>query len=201
MSQPAESKNNRSILLPPILLAILLGFILLYLAVPGNLIYPAKQVIVENKTKLSPEVQSEVKNSLLDRIDELENALQNGTCTEEGYVLDNPEMSLLPPSVNVSEDGSKSSLLIPPAGNINFQGDNLLNHLKSSSVFVAGENGFGSGFFVNENHIITNAHVVKSQSSKFKIVSPVKNIVFNATLLALTGDFESSNQDYAILKS
>lgn len=175
MSQSAESKRNRSILLPPVMLAIFLGTILLYLAMPGSLIYPEKQHIVQEKIPLSPKVQSEIKKNLITRINDLETAIQNGVCTDQGYVLDNPEISLLPPSVASVDKVYKPSLLIPPASSLNFEGNNLLEHLKSSSVFIAGENGFGSGFFINENFVVTNAHVVKDQGDKFKLISPTKD--------------------------
>jgi hypothetical protein len=201
MSDLEKKQTGPNLLLPPLILAIILGVILVYLSIPGSLIYPPQKVITGENRIISPILESEIKTNLQARIDELENALENGQCTNDGFVINQTEASLLPPTSINNEEPAVPSLLMPPANNIGFEATNLLEHLKSSTVLIIGENGMGSGFFINEKQIVTNAHVVSGSNGLFKIFSPSKEGFTNAKLLIKSDDLESSNQDYAILSS
>ena len=201
MSNFEKDKALRVTLIPPITLAIILGLILLYLVLPGNLLYPSTYSASQEIDVVTPELRSEVKRNLTNRISELETALSNGQCTAEGYVIEGSNANLLPPNVEQGNISSSRSILIPPAENLNFEGNTLLDHLNGATVLIIGENGMGSGFFVNDKNIVTNAHVVTGGDGKFKIFGPKINGHLEAELLVTSKELEKSNQDYAVLST
>ena len=91
MSDLEKKQTGPNLLLPPLILAIILGVILVYLSIPGSLIYPPQKIITGEKRIFSPILESEIKTNLQARINELENALENGQCTNDGFVINQTE--------------------------------------------------------------------------------------------------------------
>ncbi len=78
--------------------------------------------------------------------------------------------------------------------------DSLLHHLEKGTVLVLNQNGTGSGFFITENTIVTNAHVVEGAINKrVRVTSRALGRVIDATIVhSSSGDI--GGRDYAILK-
>mgnify|MGYP000028057554 CR=1 FL=1 len=200
-----EGKNyeiNWSLWVPPLLLAFLLLVVLIYLLVPGNLIYPTTNTIGET-VKLDDRTNQQLKENLRKRASELEMLLSKGQCTAEGLAMPDGGFSLLPPTNNTQENRNNRSALLPPPNQLSSSEPNtsLSDFLTKSVVFIALDDGFGTGFFIDENKILTNRHVVENAKGIVKVFSPNSVKSFDASVIGLSEDFSQSNEDFAILLS
>jgi len=145
------NENNKIINLskdnwPFLTLLGLLIILFLWVLIPGNVIRKPNANLSSDVTKLEKE-----KKLLLEEIDKLDQALQTASCDGEFLTL---------------PDGSKVEDLLPPSISTDPDTVNLVEKLEASSVLVQrGDGGFGTGFFISEDIIMTNFHVVENAKS------------------------------------
>ena len=197
-----NNKINWSLWAPPLFLASLLLLVLIYLLVPGNLLYPNKR-INDVKIHLDSSTNSQLKQNLQTRISELEMLLSNGQCTAEGLTLSDQGLSLLPPKQNTPENQNNRSALMPPPNQLSssLADVSIADFLTRNVVFIATDDGFGTGFFIDENRILTNRHVVENAQGVVKVFRPSSVQSFDASVIGMSEDFSQSNEDFAILLS
>ena len=187
---------------PPLVLATILLLILIYLLIPGSLIYPAR-INLDNSVQIEKGTNNELQQNLTTRISELETLLSDGQCTADGLTVPEEGLSLLPPSQITNDNKDDRIALLPPADQLLSSQANvsLSEFLTKSVVFVAADDGFGTGFFIDENKIVTNRHVVENAKGVVRVFRPNGVEAFEATVMELSDEFTESNEDFAILLS
>lgn len=198
--------TSRGIWLPPLVLLVILSLVLVYLLIPGNLI-----LFNENKNQIpnlkQSEIDLQIKSSLEKRINELETALEGDQCIIPNRQDFGNTKTVLPPLEGDAQKLSNVPLLLPPPSQIVVQmGEkdvDLAELLKRSVVLLLSEDGesHGTGFFVNNNHIVTNAHVVPDGTSQMLVFENMSSEPKLAAVIDKSAPFEISNQDYAVLLS
>ncbi len=208
-----DPRSRNAIWIPPIILGAILSAFLVYLLLPGTLIYP-----INNKTTLDiQEVydvsESEIKQSLRQQIKELEKLSEEGVCTSEGFVLPDENTSLFPPSANADQKNNRKFSILPPSDNLanpsgSAQSNRSIADLLGNNVVliantqVDGDSGFGTGFFISEDLILTNQHVVENaENDMVEVAFPESDDFFSAQIIKISKKFELGNQDYAVLRS
>ena len=202
VSKIDSTSMNWSFWAPPFFLALSLLLVLIYLLVPGTLIYPNK-VTYAAKFQLDNSTKKQLRQNLQARISELETLLSNGQCTSEGLTLPEEGFSLLPPKTTTVENENNRSALLPPPNQLSSSVTNvsLSDFLVKNVVFIYAGDGFGTGFFIDENKIVTNRHVVENAQGVVKVFRPNSGDSFDASVIGLSEDFSQSNADFAILLS
>ena len=212
-----ESKHENTELLignawlPPAILILALSVFLIYLLIPGTLIFPQKSIVNSPFGENQSDVEAGIEESLRLRMGELETALNTGTCSAGVFEIPSDVISLLPPA-NKGEGSStdgKRALITPPANQLNAEfldGNLSLEDLirQSTVLVVSGEGedaGFGTGFFINKNYIVTNAHVVEGDATNLHIYMDGQIEPIDASIKGKTLAFEISGRDYAVLLS
>ena len=211
--QQPEAVNSltSSLWLPPILLLLLLLGFLVYLLIPGTLVYPKSHVVVDLFENKQADLEAEVEQSLKLRLKELKTAIDTGTCSAGVFEIPNDTVSLLPPANtgNATSNDHKRPLIIPPINQLSAQlSDNDLNIeglIRKSTVLIVSGNGknasFGTGFFINKNYIVTNAHVVEAQNQELRAYIDGRPEPIAVSLKRKSMAFEDSGRDYAVLMS
>ena len=65
-----------------------------------------------------------------------------------------------------------------------------------------GEEASGTGFFISEDLILTNQHVVEdAENNTVEVAFGNSEDFFSAQVIKISESFEQSNQDYAVLRS
>jgi S1-C subfamily serine protease len=185
---------------------------------------------IANFDNRSASILRESNSALDDRAAQLRAAIDGATCSPEGdLILPNgrtPE-GLLPvlPSNHMENIAPQSSpmpiepntvmppsptRLVPPEssqpGNQGASAETLIHLIEQTTVLVinrqpgSDEFGFGSGFFIAPDLIVTNFHVVDGHNGTVEVVSPSIGGTQTATVLAMAGPFESTAQDFALLR-
>lgn len=196
---------------PPIILGLILLLILIYLLVPGTLLYPPKTTGSGPNITIDQNSSAEIESNLKSQIAELEKLSAEGVCSDNGFSLPDNTLSLFPP--NVSGDPAEKFSVLPPSSKIFNHADlngnekSLSDLLNETTVFVMvqtndGDFGHGSGFFISEDLILTNQHVVEGAKNNIvEIFRPNSDQKFSGQILMTSEDFETANQDYAVLRS
>lgn len=207
--QPVEKIDYLSskLWLPPTLLLLILLTFLIYLLIPGTLIYPKVELKSHVFGDNQAQINSEVEQSLRLRAEELELAINTGTCSGGQFEIPDDAVSILPPSND--SNVNKRPLIIPPASQLaaQFSGENLsLEDLirKSTVLIISGEGenvSSGTGFFINNNFIVTNAHVVENGGQNILAYIDGKKRPIAVSLKNKSTSFKSSGRDYAVLMS
>jgi hypothetical protein len=202
---PSAAKTapiNWSLWAPPLILVCTLLIILIYLLVPGNLIYPPKK-ITSGQIEIDGKTHAQLKQNLQTRVSELENLLRNGQCTAEGLSLPDKGFSLLPPLLSTPENQGDRSAMLPPPNQLSSldSSTSIADFLTNSVVFIATDDGFGTGFFIDQNRIVTNRHVIENVQGVVKVFKPNGVESFDASIIGMSEDFSQSNEDFALLLS
>ena len=105
--------------IPPIILGAILSAFLIYLLLPGTLLYPTRYIqqnIDINKTVGSS--LSTIEDNLKKQISELEKLAENGVCTDEGYILQEELIGLYPPNANTDPSSDTTFSILPPSNSL-----------------------------------------------------------------------------------
>jgi len=113
--ESVERSKNYYFWAPPIFLIIILCCFIIYLLIPGNLIYPHIEPNVSDKVVVSDAAKKELIESLETQIADLENMSANAICTDEGLMLPDNQTMLFPPKINSDIDGPTDFSILPPA--------------------------------------------------------------------------------------
>jgi S1-C subfamily serine protease len=208
----------------PVGLAVLFGALLIWLLIPGSLIYPARHAgTVIDESRVADAARA-ANRALEERIASLRGAIDGAVCTPRGdLVLPGGltpdgraplprDITEIPPRdapITARPDPlappPPSRLVQPSAGG----GDpvSLLATLEAGVAMVLaqgeGEAGHGTGFFITPDLIITNHHVVKPALSGGRVFITNKALgeVRPAEIVATLGPLEGAGADFALLRS
>ena len=214
--QPEPNQTNRTVdwalWAPPLVIITFLILFLIYLLVPGVLLYPAKQGN-EVAFQIDEKTKEQLNSNLGQKITNLEALIDRGQCTANGLVLSDENISLMPPKSSSSETDDDKIVMLPPAENILWKktadGKNrsISEFLNKAVVYIAvetndGEPYSGTGFFISENHILTNQHVVSNANDGVvTIFRPDEMEPFMASVIKTSQEFSVGNEDFAVLRS
>lgn len=209
-----EPRSSNAIWIPPIILGSILSVFLIYLLLPGTLLYPTKYI--QQNIDIERTVGSSlstIEDNLKKQISELEALAENGICTDEGYILQDELVSLYPPNANTPPSSDTTFSILPPSNSLidpNYVSDeirSISDLLNKTAVFVVnkmnnGEEATGTGFFISEDLILTNQHVVEdAENDTVEVAFGNSEDFFSAQIIKISERFEESNQDYAVLRS
>lgn len=187
----------------PAIACAVLGAIILFLLIPGLLIYPQASA-----TGLSPAVAAEANAALEQRAKELRSLLSAGVCKAEGRLklqkatpggptqqdLDNavpPELAPAAPT----PPGQPNDPTAPT------QQSSLLDTIDKGVSLILVEKGSGTGFFIAPDLIVTNAHVATGQvGSRVYVVNKTIGKPVEAIIEATSGVGASGTPDFALLR-
>lgn len=200
--------------------------ILVFLLLPGVLLYPPEQEVAEEPDYEALLVlQREINRSLEDQIRLAEAALGEGACRIDDARLILPDLPGLPalpdlpPGIS-AEDLPQQVLpdpveqtLVPPeaapptaSGEPAFEG-NLVELLDEATALVVaqgtarGQVGIGSGFFVAPEILVTNYHVIESaRSDGIFVTNRTLGALQPATIVASTEGAGFGSPDFAVLR-
>ena len=202
---PVERTAHRS-WVPVAIACAVLALILIYLLVPGVLLYPEAPAPAAAALDDQARLQDEANRALQDRADALKRALAQNSCAVTGELQPIPgdggapsPGSLLPPP--------PTALAVPPSaapGQQGFQGSLVELLDKATALIVAeGQEGtrIGSGFFVAPRMLVTNFHVVeKATPDGLFVTNAALGGVKRAKVVQHTPDSEVGKPDFAVLE-
>ena len=202
---PVERTAHRS-WVPVAIACAVLALILIYLLVPGVLLYPEAPAPAAAALDDQARLQDEANRALQDRADALKRVLAQNSCAVTGELQPIPgdggapsPGSLLPPP--------PTALAVPPSaapGQQGFQGSLVELLDKATALIVAeGQEGtrIGSGFFVAPRMLVTNFHVVeKATPDGLFVTNAALGGVKRAKVVQHTPDSEVGKPDFAVLE-
>jgi S1-C subfamily serine protease len=200
--------------LPVLIAVVVAALVLLYLWLPGVLLYPDyggfTRAADEDEEALA--ILRETNRALEDQIDQARRALEQNVCRDRSGLLLPDDLSpeagggppirsdeLLPPD--------PAGLQVPPSSlpqSKPFEGS-LVELLDLATVFIiaVGDGGpsIGSGFFVAPNTILTNSHVVQDAlKGEIYVTNQALGGLKPVSVAAIRNDREFGAADYAVLK-
>lgn len=211
--------------LPPLILTLLFGLVLIWLLLPGTRIFP-QTVMGLDDIVASTALVEDGNRALAERADALEAALSSGTCTPDGaFVL--PSDGRMPNGLLPdSQDSTIASdtLLAPDPQRVVVPQDvpeirddgstafrqtttDLLNLIEQQTALVVSEGrigiDLGSGFFVGPDLLLTNHHVIEGATSIGGLIYVVSQALGNvrvAKVIAAEGPIAATGRDFALLR-
>ncbi|MEO0344466.1 MAG: trypsin-like peptidase domain-containing protein [Pseudomonadota bacterium] len=210
--------------LPLVFLLLLATGTLIWLLLPGNRIFPNNTAqVIDNATAQS--AIRDANNGLRDRIRDLESALDQAVCRDDGILIlpDGYTIEgLLPPLPGDSTSApstlpqlGKPDPILPPnpqdvrvepaAGAGSTELADLLEHLEERTALVIaptqGGLSVGTGFFISPDLVITNYHVIESASpDQLYVTNNALGEVSQVEILKVDGPFEQTGGDLALLR-
>ncbi len=207
VSTTEEGKNDfmQQIKVPVIACSLAL-FFLMVLLIPGILTYPedVSQYDSQKQEDKLLNITKQHNATLRQRIEDLRSALDEGMCLIDGEYL-NEDGQLLPSNVMNALPQSPVSVAEACAGALDGEGMSVKELILSSTVFIGKvEEGkivsMGSGFFIDEQRILTNAHVVDGDNPSKQIYIFSTKFTPNRAQIVEMGQFENGlDPDLAVL--
>jgi S1-C subfamily serine protease len=206
--------------LPVALACFVAALALLYLLLPGVLIYPPEpSAALDDGEALA--LQRDINQALEERRRALEEALEGSACTVQGELLPPgpgdtaaPGTDLAAPQISprelVAPPPSQLAVPEPPSetspGSEGAPARTLADLLDAATVLVIAPSAdgegvsTGTGFFIAPDTIVTNAHVVDRAGADIFVTSEALREVHPARLVSSTGPPEIGRPDFAILE-
>ena len=195
-----------------VILALILAVLLMVLLIPGVLGRPTT-VEVEDP------IQAELRASMEAEIAAYESILAEGVCRytpEHNNAITRPEIRPNFEQNNSSSDEhidgqdeislpvDPATTLVPPENGLSESGESLLIELldKSAVLVLVEPSGLGSGFFVNGNTVLTNAHVIGENPYDKSILVGNKSMgrfVFARVVAITSVNNDTGEADFALL--
>lgn len=181
----------------------ILAAILLFLLIPGVLLYP--RAPVDEDAIL--EAQREVNRGLEDRIRQLRQVADRAVCTRDGrYFGRSPDgtgikpldAGLPPPPAPIA--GLRPT---PDATAPGTSASSLVEVMDHTTVLVIAPSGdgveMGTGFFVAPGKVLTNRHVVEGARDRIMVFNRDVSAPMPATVAAKSENSEFGHPDFALL--
>ena len=200
--------------LPVLIAVVVAALVLLYLWLPGVLLYPDyggfTRAADQDEEALA--ILRETNRALEDQIDQAERALEQNVCRDQRGLLLPDDMTPVPgggPPLHVDEllPPDPAGLQVPASSlpqSAPFEGS-LVELLDLATVFIiaVGEEGpgIGSGFFIAPGTILTNSHVVQNaRQGEIYVTNKALGSLKPVSVAAVRKDQEFGAADYALLK-
>ena len=215
---PSDGRRRGHGWLPVAIACLVAALVLLYILLPGVLIYPPERdLVLDDGQALA--LQRDINQSLEERRRALEEELEVNACTVQGELLPpgpgdpgapgdaapiSPRELVAPPPSQLAVPEPPSSR--PPGAEGVPAARTLADLLDAATVLVIapkadGESvSTGTGFFVGPNTIVTNAHVVDGAGADIFVTSEALREVHPARLAGSTGPPEIGRPDFALLQ-
>jgi S1-C subfamily serine protease len=215
---PGDGRRRGHGWLPVAIACLVAALVLLYILLPGVLIYPPERdLVLDDGQALA--LQRDINQSLEERRRALEEELEANACTVQGELLPpgpgdpgapgdaapiSPRELVAPPPSQLAVPEPPSSR--PPGAEGVPAARTLADLLDAATVLVIapkadGESvSTGTGFFVGPNTIVTNAHVVDGAGADIFVTSEALREVHPARLAGSTGPPEIGRPDFALLQ-
>ena len=215
---PSDGRRRGHGWLPVAIACLVAALVLLYILLPGVLIYPPERdLVLDDGQALA--LQRDINQSLEERRRALEEELEANACTVQGELLPpgpgdpgapgdaapiSPRELVAPPPSQLAVPEPPSSR--PPGAEGVPAARTLADLLDAATVLVIapkadGESvSTGTGFFVGPNTIVTNAHVVDGAGADIFVTSEALREVHPARLAGSTGPPEIGRPDFALLQ-
>ena len=208
--------------LPVAIACLVAALVLLYILLPGVLIYPPEpDLVLDDGQALA--LQRDINQTLEERRRALEEELEGNACTIQGELLPPgpgdaraPGDQALPISPRELLAPPPSQLAVPEPPSSQPPGSEgapdaaptrtLADLIDAATVLVIAPSAdrqnlsTGTGFFVGPNTIVTNAHVVDGAGADIFVTSEALHEVHPARLAQSTGPPEIGRPDFAILQ-
>lgn len=204
--------------LPVAIACLVAALVLLYILLPGVLIYPPERgVVLDDGQALA--LQRDINQTLEERRRALEEALEGSACTIQGELLPPgpgdtraPGDRAVPISPRELVAPSPSQLAVPERPSTQGQQPGpaptrtLADLLDAATVLVIAPSAdqqnlsTGTGFFIAPNTVVTNSHVVDGAGQDIFVTSEALGEVHPARLVISTGPPEIGRPDFAILQ-
>lgn len=216
--------------IPLLVAVILLALALVYVLLPGVLLYPPRPVVAQNQGSAQDlELLRGNNEALKERIERLKGAVSRNVCTAESDILPPgpppmPGPGGTPPTTAEGRppggpEGPQraeperplvppppSALAAPPTTRPDqppFEGSlvDLLENATALVIAQGDQSGIGSGFFVAPKILVTNLHVVeKANPDGLYVTSKALGGAQPAKLLHRTPTSEIGQPDFAVLE-
>jgi S1-C subfamily serine protease len=207
--------------LPVAIACLVAALVLLYILLPGVLIYPPEpSIALDDGQALA--LQRDINQALEERRQALEDALEERACTIQGELLPpgpgdpaspgdtaapvSPRELVAPPPSQLAVPEPPSGPGQPPDAEGAPRTRTLADLLDAATVLVIAPSAdqeslsTGTGFFVGPNTIVTNSHVVAQAGQDIFVTSEALREVHPARLVGSTGPPEIGRPDFAILQ-
>jgi len=199
--------------LPVAIAAAIAAIILLILLIPGVLVYDTNVASVGRMPALDETLRRQIDESLHQRIRDLQRELATNVCRP----VDGRRAEGVPSLGGSSSAGAAQralppapTSLPPPASNAGVPGQqpaNLVAYLDQAVALVVapsrgGEGAsIGTGFFVNDTHLVTNRHVVeKADPNQVALVSPAFGRLTPGKIVAVSSSSDFGSPDFALIQ-
>jgi S1-C subfamily serine protease len=199
--------------LPVALATAIAALLLLILVLPGVLRYPSD---LPAARAVDPSVVAQTRQMLERRLDILQTMLRQGTCVSESDPRApgqasarplGPQMPGQPATQPVIPPSPERIAAPPPAGGGPTGTGNLISHLdRVTALIVAPKTGsdsvsFGTGFFIDGRHLVTNRHVVQDgDPSHVLVVNKAFGHVIEGKVVVTSGSSEIGDNDFAVVE-
>jgi S1-C subfamily serine protease len=203
--------------LPVAIATAIAALLLVILLLPGVLLYPSERTAGRIA---APDIIAQTRQTLERRLETLQTMLRQGTCIPDapagpdhatgtapadGRPAPGPGRAAVQPPTQPLVPPSPERIATPATGGA--QPSNLIAHLDRVTVLVVAQKSggsgasFGTGFFINDRHLVTNRHVVESADpNRIFVVNKAFGHAIQGRVTASSRSSDIGGNDFAVIE-